>query len=136
AGLGYGTAPRWAVGADGPSTPCDASSDGRPFTTRQISNPSPGRPASKPFFLRFSSRRYSEPSGRTSTLKHSRGESSIGDSTSVGLTAVSITAGFAQPSFSFDQGQKCCGLPSLNGGDVAHQGASPVDPGFSGLPDL
>src|SRR5215211_6123710 len=78
AGLGYGTALRWTVGPVGPSTPWDSSRTGRSLTTRQMRSPSPGRSASKPRLARFSSSRYSLPSARTRTLKHSRAESSIG----------------------------------------------------------
>src|SRR5262245_21219487 len=107
AALGYGTEVRNTRGPDGPSTPCDSSRIGRLLTTRQISRPSAGRLASKPFFLRFSSSRYSLPSGRTSTLMHSVGESSIGKRISFCLTDGSTTVGLIHPSFSFDHAQKC-----------------------------
>src|SRR4051812_13896138 len=57
--LGNGTALRNTPGPDGPATPCDSSSCGRLFTTRQINRPSAGRLLSKPFFERFSKRKYS-----------------------------------------------------------------------------
>ena len=66
--LGYGTALRNTRGPAGPSTPCDSSSTGRPFTTRQMSIPSPGKSRSQPRGSRFSSSKYSLPSCRTSTL--------------------------------------------------------------------
>ena len=109
--LGYGTLSRNTRGPAAPSTPCDSCRTGRPPTTRQIKRPSAGRLASKPFFLRFSNSRYSLPSGRTSTLKQLCGESSTGGSTSFCLTAGSIAVGLTQPSFSYDQAQKCSGWP-------------------------
>ncbi len=47
--LGYGTSAGNTRGPRGPATPCDSSRIGRPPTTRQISSPSAGRLASKPF---------------------------------------------------------------------------------------
>ena len=98
-------------GPAGPSTPCASSRMGRLPTTRQIKSPSAGRLVSNPFFLRFSSKRYSLPSGLTRTLKHSFGESSTGARINFCLTVGSITVGLIQPSFSLHQAQKCCGRP-------------------------
>src|SRR5262245_54665232 len=100
AALGYGTDDVNMRGPDGPSTPCDSSRMGRLPITRQISRPSAGRLESKPFFLRFSSRKYSLPSDLTSTLMQSLGASSMGDRISFCFTVGSTTAGFVQASFS------------------------------------
>src|SRR5260370_25249130 len=132
AALGYGTELRNTRGPDGPSTPCDSSRIGLLFTTRQISSPCAGRLSSLPFLAWFSSRKYSLPSGRTSTLKHSFVLPSIGARISFCLTVGSMTAGLTQSSCSFDQAQKCCGLPLPTWLDIAHQTPTPSEPGFSG----
>src|SRR6266480_1436276 len=72
-GLGNGTDAGNSRGPEGPSMPCDSSTTGLFCTTRHTSRPSAGRAASKPFLRRFSSRKYSLPSGRTSTLTQSLG---------------------------------------------------------------
>ena len=51
-------------------------------------------------------------SGPTSTLKHSRGASSIGARISFCFTVGSITVGLVQPIFSLAQAERCCGRPS------------------------
>src|SRR5439155_11760793 len=116
-----GTEPRKTFGPCGPSTPCDSSSTGRLPITRQINSPSAGRLESKPFFLRFSSRKYSLPSVLTRTLKTSLGESSTGDRINFCLVVGSMTHGVTQPSCSLDQAQKCCGRPPPFWLAMAHQ---------------
>src|SRR5262245_61730363 len=95
--LGYGTIGRCTVGPFGPATPCDSSRIGRPPLTRQISRPWPGRSVSNPFACRFSIRKYSLPSRRTRTLKHSFAEPCTGLKTSFCRTVGSSTVGVSQP---------------------------------------
>src|ERR1700730_9781795 len=129
--LGYGTEPRKRVGPSGVVTPCDSSSKGRPSATCQINKPSPGRSRSKFFRVRFSSSKYSLPSGLIKTLKHSFVEFSTGERINFCFTVGSMTAGFSQPICSFDQAQKCNGLPSWPWPvDIVHQMPRP---GWSGL---
>src|SRR5262245_9895055 len=110
--LGYGTEVRCELGPAGPAIPCDSSSATRPSVTRQINRPSAGRSRSKFFFVRFSSSKYSVPSARSSTLKHSFFEPLTGDSTSFCFVRGSITAGVSHPSRTLHHAETCRGLPS------------------------
>src|SRR5262245_11147347 len=93
--LGNGTDVRNDRGPAGPSIPCDSPNSGRLFTTRQINSPSDGRLVSKPFLRRFSSRKYSLPSGRTRILINSLGDSSIAPSISFCGTVGSMVVALA-----------------------------------------
>src|SRR5262249_30185873 len=76
--------------------------------------------------------KYSEPSDRTRTLKHSPGASSIGDRISFCSTVGSITVGLSQSSFSFAQALKLCGRLVVNVFDMAHQTPNPSESAFPG----
>src|SRR5262249_38929988 len=67
-GLGYGIDCKKRVGPARVVMPRDPPTPGGWSPPRQISSPSAGRSRSNPFRTRFSSSRYSLPSGRTSTL--------------------------------------------------------------------
>src|SRR5262245_15070131 len=130
--LGKGTLSEYTRGPAAPATPCDSSRIGRLPTTRQINNPSAGRLWSNPFLARFSSKRYSLPSGRTRTLKHSFEDDSIGASVSFCLTVGSMSVGLTHSSFSLHHAEKCCGRPLPAWLAMAHQMLRPSCPGYSG----